>query len=78
MQNWRFEPTGLAKSGKIRGLTGMGSDLVSQEAAGRVCWMVLEPNWIMFPVQTRIAARLPRPVANTTYDDMINTQRVQC
>ena len=34
--NRRLEPTGLAISGKTGGLTGMGSGLAHQEAAGRV------------------------------------------
>jgi len=35
-QNRRLEPTGLAKPGKIRGLTGKGPGLARQVAAGRV------------------------------------------
>jgi len=34
-QNWRLEPTGLAKQGKTSGLTGTGSGLARQAAAGR-------------------------------------------
>ena len=41
-----MEPTGLAKPGKTRGLTGMGMGLAHQEAAGRVfgwVWNRTEP-----------------------------------
>jgi len=33
-QNWRLEPTGLAKPGDTRGLTGTGPGLAHQESAG--------------------------------------------
>jgi len=35
-QNRRLDPTGLAKSGETRGLTGTGPGLTHQESAGRV------------------------------------------
>ena len=35
-QNRRLEPTGLAKPGETRGLTGTGPGLACQESAGRV------------------------------------------
>jgi hypothetical protein len=35
MQNRRLEPTGLAKPGETRGLTGPGPGLAHQESAGR-------------------------------------------
>jgi len=35
-QNRRLEPTGLAKPGETRGLTGTGPGLARQESAGRV------------------------------------------
>src|SRR5882757_6105835 len=35
-QNRRFDPTGLAKPGETRGLTGTGPGLARQESAGRV------------------------------------------
>ena len=31
-------------------------------------WMGLEPNRTVFPVQTRTAGRLPRPIANTIWE----------
>jgi len=37
MQNGRLEPTGLAKPGETRWLTGTGPGLARQESAGRVC-----------------------------------------
>jgi len=36
MQNRRLEPTGLAKPGKTRRLTGMGLGFTRQDAAGRI------------------------------------------
>jgi len=45
-QNRRLEPTGLAKPGKSRGLTGTGPGLAHQDAAGRVFgqfWNRTEP-----------------------------------
>jgi len=36
MQNWRLEPTGLAKPGRTPWLTGTGQGLTRQEAADRV------------------------------------------
>jgi len=36
MQNRRLDPTGLAKPGETRGLTGTGPGLARQESAGRV------------------------------------------
>jgi len=35
-QNLRLNPTGLAKPGESRGLTGTGAGLAHQESAGRV------------------------------------------
>jgi len=35
-QNQRLQPTGLAKPGETRGLTGTGPGLARQESAGRV------------------------------------------
>jgi len=40
---------------KLRGHTGSGF------------WTGLEPNWTVYPAQTRIAGGLLRPVANTTH-----------
>jgi len=40
-QNWRLEPTGLAKPGKTRKLTGTGPGLAHKESAGRVAWQFL-------------------------------------
>ena len=42
-QNRRLEPTGLAKPGETRGLTGTGPGLARQESAGRVFWQFW--NW---------------------------------
>jgi len=36
MQNWRLEPTGLAKPGVSRGMTGTGPGLSSEVSAGQV------------------------------------------
>jgi len=38
-----------------------------QRSSGSGVWTVQEPNWTVFPVQTRTAGVLPRPVANTSY-----------
>jgi len=66
-QNRRLEPTGLAKPGEIRGLTGTGPGLAREESACRVFgrfWNRTDP---FFAVQTRTAGGLPGPVANTTW-----------
>ena len=51
----------------------------------RCCWLsfwtVLEPNWIIFPVWTRTAGWLPKPVATTsllTVNELVSTTQCQC
>jgi len=61
MQDRRLGPTGLAKPGKTRGLTGMGPGLARQEAAGRGFGQFW--NRTVCPVQTRTAGWLPGPLA---------------
>ena len=59
-QNWRLEPTGLAKPGTTRWSTGMGPGLAREESAGRVVWELLTQTGAFGSVQTQTGT-----VANT-------------
>ena len=59
-QNRRLEPTGLAKPGTTRCLTGMGPGLARQESAGRVAWQLLTRTGAFGSVPTQTGT-----VANT-------------
>jgi len=61
-QNWRLEPTGLAKPGKTRGFMGTSPGLDSQDAVGRVFgqfWNRTEP---FLPSEPRPLAGYPDPL----------------
>jgi hypothetical protein len=62
-----LDPTGLAKPGESRGLTGTGPRLARQESEG------LELNRPVFAVQTQTAGGVPGPVASTRYGSLAAT-----
>jgi len=51
-QNWRLEPTGQAKPGTTRGLTGTVPGLAHQESEGRNAWRFRTPTGAFGSVQT--------------------------
>jgi len=55
-QNWRLEPTSLAKPGKTCGLMGMGSGVARQVSAGRVTWRFLARTVSIGSVPTQTEA----------------------
>jgi hypothetical protein len=75
MQNHILEPTGLAKPGETRGLTGTGPGLARQESAGRVFELVWNRTDIYLksnmgplagypdPLLTQEAAKSPKTVS---------------
>jgi len=74
-QNRRLEPTGLAKPGKIGGLTGTGPGLDRQESAGRIAWQFLTQTRALSLVPTRTEAWQPGTVANTTWRQSKTTRK---
>jgi len=61
-QNRRLEPTGLAKTGKTRGLTCSGAGLARQAAAGRVFGRVWNRTEQFFRSEPGPLAGYPDPL----------------
>jgi len=61
-------PEGSRQTQWILRVDGYGAGFGQPRSSGSVFWTVPEPNWTVFPVQTRPAGRSPRPVGNTTWD----------
>ena len=59
-------PNGSCQNRQNPRVDGYGYVFGPPRSCGLGCWMVLEPNRTVYPVQTRTAGGLPGPVANTT------------
>jgi len=60
-----IETDGSSQTRQNPWVDGYGAGFGPPRLCGSGFWMVLDPNWTVFPVRTRTAGGLPRPVANT-------------
>ena len=70
IQNQRVEQTAQAQTQQNAQVDRYGSCFGRPRGNGTGFWIGLEQNRPGFAVQTRIACRLPVPIANTTWDHL--------